>query len=170
MTTPERTLPDVVQKLHELSFTGDDGRGIDFEPYEAFLSAEETADWIRAWTGNSELDGSEYLVFGQDGTGGYAAFWLARPERPLLAQPIVFFGSEGELGVVASDFADYLWLLAGGIGPYEAIASGPEGESNSVFEAFARAHAETPKTPADVLTKARNEFPKFEETVRGLCR
>ncbi|WP_235032374.1 hypothetical protein [Actinacidiphila yanglinensis] len=40
-----------------------------FEPFGAFPLAEETTDWFRAWTGNSELDGASCRVFGQDGSG-----------------------------------------------------------------------------------------------------
>ena len=65
----------------------------------------------------------EGIDFGQDGSGGYVAFWLIRLGEDLLRQPIVYFGSEGEIGVVAANFSDYLWLLAGGIGPVEAIDS-----------------------------------------------
>ena len=65
---------------------------------------------------------SEYLIFGQDGSGGYAAFWLVNNVEDLLQQPIVFFGSEGEVGVVAQNFGDYVWLFAHGLGPYEAVA------------------------------------------------
>jgi hypothetical protein len=32
-------------------FEYDDGNGVDFEPFTAFLSAEETTDWLRAGTG-----------------------------------------------------------------------------------------------------------------------
>ncbi|MDJ0345135.1 hypothetical protein QMK19_31840 [Streptomyces sp. H10-C2] len=63
------------------------------------------------------LNGDSFRVFGQDGTGGYAAFWLVRPGRSLVEQPVVFLGSEGDVGVVARDLAGYLWLLAEGFGP-----------------------------------------------------
>lgn len=32
----------------------------------------------------------------------------------LFEQPVVFFGAEGELGIVAANLSDYLWLLAAG--------------------------------------------------------
>lgn len=51
---------------------------------------------IQLWTGNGELAGDDLCVFGQDGTGGYAAFWMIRPERFLADQPVVFLGSEGK--------------------------------------------------------------------------
>jgi hypothetical protein len=165
--------PKLLTQLHQLEFDYDDGNGIDFEPYQEFQSAEDNADWIKAWTGNQELTASEYRIFGQDGTGGYAAFWLVRDVGSLLEQPIVFFGSEGELGVVARDFYDYLWLLAAGIGPYEAVSyqAGDEEEPLADFVAFAGKHAAAQKkTAAEVLAAARNEFPNFERDIRALCR
>ena len=117
-----RTFPDQLEKLHSIDIDYADGEGIDFEPYDDFYSHEETSEWIKARTGNSSLNGHEYLIFGQDGSGGYAAFWLVNNVEDLLQQPIVFFGSEGEVGVVAQNFGDYVWLFAHGLGPYEAVA------------------------------------------------
>ena len=168
----DRAMPAVMKELHRLEFDYADGEGIDFEPYEEFLSEEETQSWIRVWTGNPSLEGKEYLVFGQDGTGGYAAFWCARADAAILDQPIVFFGSEGELGVLASNFADYLWILAGGFGPFEILAF-PETirTANSEFNAFAAKHAAaSKKSPFEAFSNARAEFPKFDENVRALCR
>ena len=172
MQQADHTMPQVMKELHKLEFDDVDGDGIDFQPYSEFLSEEETRGWIRAWTGNSTLDGREYRIFGQDGTGGYAAFWCVRHDATLLEQPIVFFGSEGELGVLASNFADYLWLLAGGLGPYEAIAypDDANGKANSKFSTFATMYAgASKKPPSEILSKAHAEFPKFEQDVRSLC-
>jgi hypothetical protein len=172
MSVFDTTFPPLLSELHKLPFDYKGGKGIDFKPYEEFRSASQNASWIQAWTGNYDLTGSDYRVFGQDGTGGYVAFWLMRPNAELLEQPIVFFGSEGELGLVAENFADYLWLLAGGLGPYEAIACpGLEREPNDAFTAFAKDHATTAKkAPAAVIADARRKFPSFEEDVRALCR
>ncbi|MDX3638519.1 SMI1/KNR4 family protein [Streptomyces sp. MB09-02B] len=150
------------------------GDGVDFEPFEVFLSAEETTEWFRAWTGNDELDGEAFRVFGQDGTGGYAAFWLIRPGLPLADQPVVFLGSEGETGVVARDLGDFLWLLAGGFGPWEAATSyepdwtpSPHHELTAVAEQFAPDHRQP---AAAVIELATKEFPDFDDTVMALCR
>lgn len=117
---------------------------MDVEPYAKFQTPAVNADWIRAGTGNQELTGSEYRISGQDGTGGLAAFRVVRPDAPLLEQPVVFFGSEGAVGVVVCDFADYLCLLAGGLGLMEALEYGPEARSaNGEFTNFAEAHAPT---------------------------
>lgn len=172
MTAFDLTFPPVLARLHELEFDYDDGEGMDFEPYEQFQSAEENADWIRAWTGNQELDAVEYRIFGQDGTGGLVAFWLVDADAELLAQPIVFFGSEGEVGVVACDFADYLWLLAEGVGPMEAVEYGAElAKPNEALAAFAQAHAaDARRSAADVLARAKKVYPTFAEDIQALCR
>jgi hypothetical protein len=93
--------------------------------------------------------------------------WCAT-NKPILEQPIVFFGSEGEVGVVARDFYDYLWLLAAGIGPCEAVI-GAEDQREPIthFVAFAGKHAAAQrKTATEVLTAAHSEFPGFEN-IRG---
>lgn len=172
MADLDRTLPPALAAVNALTYDYDDGNGVDFEPYDEFLSAEDTADWIRAWTGNPELDGAEYRVFGQDGTGGYAALWLIRDGQPLTAQPVVFFGSEGELGVVARDLGDYLWVLAGGFGPLEAV-SYPDGDRELDMERGDLAAQFAPdqeKSARDAIRLAREAFPDFEATIRAQCR
>jgi len=165
VTDFDTALPPVLAALHRLPFDYAEGEGIDFEPYDALLPPEENAMWIRAWTGDDGIDGAEYRVFGQDGTGGYAALWVVRPDAALSEQPVVFFGSEGELGVVARNVDDYLWLLAGGQGPYEAIA-GYGRAPDDAFTAFAQQHApQAAKSGAQVLADARAEFPDFEASV-----
>ncbi|CAL9647416.1 hypothetical protein SUDANB96_06555 [Streptomyces sp. enrichment culture] len=150
------------------------GDGVDFEPFEAFLSAEETTDWFRAWTGNDELDGDCFRIFGQDGSGGYAAFWLIRPNQPLADQPVVFLGSEGETGVVARDLGDFLWLLADGFGPREATSSyepdwtpRPNPDLVAIAERFAPGRR---RSAAGVVELATQEFPEFDDTIMELCR
>ncbi len=167
----ENRFPKDLRSLHKLEFDYLDGEGIDFEPYRKFLSVKEANEWLRSWTGNESVLADNYKVFGQDGTGGLAAIWLIRTGLPLLEQPIVFFGSEGELGVVASDFGDYLWLLAQGIGPYEAISYGAElSRESEDFINFALRYALEKKRPAEkILAAAKGEFPDFEAGIRSLC-
>lgn len=159
-----------------LDLIGEDG--VDFEPYESFLAADETTEWLRAWTGNSELNGDDFRVFGQDGTGGYAAFWLVRPGRELVEQPVVFLGSEGETGVVARDLGALLWLLADGFGPWEAVTSyEPEPEpgwapqANRDLAAIAERFAPDRRASgAAIIAEATQEFPDFDDTIMKLCR
>ncbi|MEZ4403246.1 MAG: hypothetical protein R3B06_24690 [Kofleriaceae bacterium] len=168
----DQTMPPLLRALNAIDVDYADGDGMDFEPYQEFQSAEDNAAWLRAWTGNPDVDGAEYRVFGQDGTGGYAALWLVKAGADLLEQPVVFFGSEGELGVVAACFADYLWLLAAGIGPMEAVAYGSGGGASPQpdLAAFAEAHGGTPKLPVEVLGAAAAAYPDFEASIRALCR
>lgn len=164
-------LPPLLQALHQVPFAYADGQGIDFLPLPALQTAAKTKVWLKAWTGNSTLTGAEYRVFGHDRLGGTAACWLAHPDAGLLQQPIVFFGSHGELGVVAADFADYLWLLAAGLGPSEAVCVGVDGEvPEASFTAFAATHAPAAKkSAAAVLARAKHEFVRFEPSVRAQC-
>lgn len=175
-TPDDRSLPPALAELARVGCDYNDGEGIDFEPYDAFDSAEETTDWFRQWTGNHDLDDVPYRVFGQDGSGGLAAVWFARPGRPLAEQPVVFMGSEGESGVVAGNLSDFLWVLADGVGPLESVLYGPP-ESDDAdaprteLTALAERHATTPRRPArTIITEARAEFPTFTEDLDELCR
>jgi len=170
VTEEDLTLPAALAEVNAGEFDYD--KGIDFEPFPEFLSAAETADWIRAWTGNPGLDGAGFRVFGQDGTGGYAAFWLVRPGAPLPEQPVVFLGSEGERAVVARDLDGYLWLLAGGVGPYEATAYGAcLGTADERLTAIAQRYAPGARRPAaEVIAAAQAEFPDFDALVGSWCR
>lgn len=169
-------LPPLMAALHALPCT------YDFVPLHQFQSARDNKSWIGTWTGNKTLTGAEYRVFGHDRAGGRAAIWLAHEpvtssDLPfaarLLTQPIVFFGGHGELLVLASDFADYLWLLAGGFGPSEAAANSDGAEPMTAqpsFVAFAEAHApQARKAATAVLAQARAAYPRFAPTVRALC-
>jgi hypothetical protein len=153
-------------------FEYDDGNGVDFEPFTAFLSAEETTSWLRAWTGNQELNGDDFRVFGEDGTGGYAAFWLIGTNQALVDQPVVFFGSEGDIGVVARDLGDFLWLLADGLGPahaepYSSRDSRPNHELVGIAERFA---PDRRKSGATVMELASQAYPGFGDAIEQLCR
>lgn len=120
-------LPPALAALNELQES--DGLGdIDLE-----MLSEIEVGGPEAWTGNPAAE-HEFRVFAQDGSGGLVAFWVVHHEggvaKPLVEQPVVFLGSEGETGPVASDLADFLHLLAAGVGPYEVVEYGStEGES-----------------------------------------
>ncbi|MFF9503553.1 SMI1/KNR4 family protein [Streptomyces sp. NPDC014656] len=174
MSGDGRRFPAALGEVARVEFAyGEDGEGgVDFEPYGAFDSAEETTDWIRHWTGNHELDGDDFRVFGQDGTGGLAAIWCVRPGRALDEQPVVFLGSEGERGVVAGNLSDFLWVLADGFGPMEA-ALYPERPAcpDAGLTALAERHARTPRRAArEIVAGAAAEFPSFSGDLDALCR
>jgi hypothetical protein len=172
MSQFDLTFPSLLSSLNKLEYDYADGAGIDFEPFSEFLSEEETSAWFQAWTGNNAADGSCFRVFGQDGTGGYAAFWITHPEKQLLEQPIVFLGSEGEKVIVACNFDSYLWLLASGIGPYEAVAyPDTDGSPHEQFSAFARENSTLEQMEGwAVLEKAQSKYPDFAELMDSLCQ
>lgn len=172
MPLVEKTsLPILVSRVNRLPYEYADGKGIEYEPFDAFLSESETAAWFQAWTGNPDADSSCLRVFGQDASGGYAAFWKVRENADLLEQPIVFLGSEGEIAVVSRNFYDYLWLLAAGLGPCEA-ASIPDAPrvAQPELESFALMNAPPARTAVQVLLDAKAEFPTFEKHILSQCR
>jgi len=172
-TGADRRFPRALADVARVEFDYDEGEGVDFEPYDAFDSVEETTDWLRHWTGNHELDGDAYRVFGQDGTGGLAALWCVRPGRALAEQPVVFLGSEGERGVVAANLSDFLWVLADGLGPMEVVEYGRpyEARPNAALAELAERHATTARRAAgEIITDAQAEFASFSEDLDQLCR
>ncbi|WP_344174697.1 SMI1/KNR4 family protein [Pilimelia columellifera] len=167
-------LPPELVEAHAIGFDYRDGDGVDFEPYDSFLTVGETVHWWRAWTGNKTQDAPGFRVFGQDGTGGLAAFWLIRRGEPLRQQPVVFLGSEGEISVVACDLAAYLWLLAQGFGPYEA-STYPQHEHDPqpvdrLLQIAQRYAPSAQQTPADIVGAARAEFPEFVALIDSASR
>jgi len=155
----DRAFPPALAAALAVDFDYLDGEGVDFEPYDQFEALEETAYWLPLWT-EAKLDPADFRMFGSDGTGGYAGLWSGA---------VVFFGSEGEAGVVASSVGDFLWLLADGSGPMEAVEY-PEQESkpNPAFTAVAEQWSDTPrKSAAEVVAEARARFPDFVEMVTG---
>lgn len=167
----ESALPELLSQVNQLPYEYADGDGIEFEPYDSFLSADNMSHWFKAWTGNPYADASRFRVLGQDGTGGYVAFSTVRSTSYLLAQPIVFMGSEGETAILARNFYDYLWLLAEELGPCEAT-SYPDVPriSQPELEAFALKNAASVRKAAQVLQDARAEFPRFVQDVEAQCR
>jgi len=164
--------PTLIAELHKLEFDYADGEGIDFEPYSSFLPEDEVQSWFKAWTGNKDADGSRFRVFGQDGTGGFAAIWLANEGASLLEQPVVFMGSEGETGVVARTFDDYLWLLASGHSPYEAVAYPDDSKSaDETFTRFARDQTQSSaRPPSVIIAEAEAAYPTFRSWIESQCR
>lgn len=120
----------------------------------------------------SAADRHLVAVAGAIGRGAILPERTRRSGADLLDQPVVFFGSEGEIGVVAYDFADYLWLLAGGVGPMEAVEHGAdEAKPHAAFTALAIQHAPgAKKTPSEVLARARGVYPTFSDGFMAQCR
>lgn len=96
-------LPTALDEVAQVGFEWewdeetDEARGCDFEPYDQFEEPDRTAWWFRLWTGNQEVDGSEFRFFGATGTGDYVGFWLVRPDAAIIDQPVVYIGSEASV-------------------------------------------------------------------------
>jgi hypothetical protein len=116
----DRALPAVVEAAHASGFVGDHD-GHDFQPDDMFMWSGETTEWWRHWTSDPAASVPPFRVFGRDGSGGLAVFWIRTPGDAIETHPIVFLGSEGEVQVIARDLRDYLWLLANGVGPLETV-------------------------------------------------
>ena len=80
--------------------------------------------------------------------------------------------SDGSTGSRARDFTDYGWLLAGGVGPMEAVEGRTSGrQATPHLAAFAERHAPRQRKSVDeVILRAKAEFPKFEASIRALCK
>ncbi|AKV00366.1 hypothetical protein AKJ09_07029 [Labilithrix luteola] len=165
-TIPKRVrapFPAPLAKLGEIG--SEEGFGdVDLEIHD---------DWElggpKAWTGSAAAE-EEFAVFGQDGSGGMVAFWLVN-DAPITEQPIVLLGSEGEVGAVAKDLADFLYLLGSGVGPYEAVEYGStKGEHDlpSVLKLAAEVAPRVGRTPEEVLATAIDTYGDVEERVRSL--
>lgn len=152
----DRTFPPALAEVAGIEFPYDFEDDVDFEPYDDFVGEDATLTWLRRWTRNHGLDSAPFLVFGRDGTGGRAAFWLCRGGEPPAAQPVAVIGSGPEFGIAAADLGDFLWLLADGSGPFEAVGTPERGSRpRPVLAGIARRHSGTsPRSAADVIAKA----------------
>lgn len=176
--TEDLALPIALAEVAEIGFEWewdeetDKARGCDFELYDHIEEPERTAWWFRLWTGNQEADGGEFRFFGTTGAGDYTGFWLVRPGVPMIGQPVVHVGSEGQRGVIARDLGDLLWLFASGLGPAEAFTD-PEAvaQPNDAFRTIAERHAPgRHRSPAEITAAAQAEYPNFSDHIDSLCR
>ncbi|GLY88977.1 SMI1/KNR4 family protein [Actinoallomurus iriomotensis] len=171
-TSKELILPVALTELAQVLYTqeppyddednpDEQGPYIDFEPYERFMTPDEFA--FGSWTGNDEVDGSEFRVFGSTGAGDKLGFWLVRPGVPVDEQPVVHFGSEGGASVMACDLGDLLWYFANGF-LYDA-------QPNEALRLIAEHHApERRRSNEEIEAAAEAEFPGFSAYITSLCR
>ncbi|MEU3557178.1 SMI1/KNR4 family protein [Streptomyces fragilis] len=175
--TDDRTFPEALAAVSRVAFPYDDGRGIDYEPYGDFLSAEETTQWFRAWTGNDDVDGDMFRVFGQQGAGGLVALWLVREGgatgRAAGGVPGVGGGDgasrprPGRLPVAAGagDGPDGRRPRGGAADGERAVR--PHPGMTAVAQRFAAGRRRAPEA---ILRDAAEGVPDLEETVLALCR
>jgi hypothetical protein len=109
-----REVPAVLTAAHQI-WLAEFEHWYDYQPEDLFDEPDEINDRWQDWSGNPGAGPGPFRVFARDGTDGLPAFGIREPDTTVEAQPIVFFGSEGELAVIARD----LWLLANGLTPLE---------------------------------------------------
>ena len=164
-TDPEPLPPALVALATMIEGEGGNLGEIDLE-----LGAQIEPGTLTAWTGNPDAE-REFRIFAQDGGGGVVAFWLVHAGKPYEEQPIVFLGSEGEVGPIACDLADFLYLLAGGVGPYEAIEYGST-SGKPTFPKIGKLAATLAKrdgrSPLDVLAAAADQYLDLHERIAAL--
>ncbi|MEV1154802.1 SMI1/KNR4 family protein [Micromonospora chokoriensis] len=168
MNEQDRALPVALKEAHACQFF-DDHVGHDFQPDAAFAGSGEMAEWWRYWTGDPAAGVPPFRVFGRDGSGGLAAFWIRDAGAAVETQPVVFLGSEGELKVIARDLGDYLWLLANGVGPLETV-DGVYRVPSPIPELVAVAQRYTVGAPRSVeilLADADAELPALTSLVES---
>lgn len=76
---------------------------------------DESDGDIQAWLGALPSDGTRFVVFAQDGTGSLYCVWLRPGHDDVDKAPVVYLGSEGELGVLGKDPAAFLEFVASGM-------------------------------------------------------
>jgi hypothetical protein len=139
----------------------EEGAYIDFEPYERFMTPEEFA--FGSWTGNDEVDGSEFRIFGSTGSGDKLGFWLVRSDAPIEEQPVVYFGTDGDACMIARDLGELLWYFANGF-RYDA-------RPDEALRLLAERHAPgRRRSNEEIETAAEAEFPGFSDYIDSLRR
>lgn len=134
--------------------------GIDFEPFQEIWNADHSRAWLREWAGGADHDESSdtFRIFGRDRSGGCAALWIRNPSLSLDEQPIVCFESEGKSHLVAQNAKNFLWLLASGVGPLEAVRSlRPDYEAKphrKAHKAALRLAGDAKKSARDIVLSA----------------
>lgn len=99
-------LPRIFQGLEEAE--------VEHSEFELRDPAESDEN-IEAWLGALPRDGTRFIVFAQDGTGSLFCSWLRPGQDSIEAAPVVYLGSEGELGVLGKDPAAFLEFIASGM-------------------------------------------------------
>jgi hypothetical protein len=79
-------------------------------------------EMLDAWFGTDNGGYERFLhPFSQDGTGSIIALWDPSGDEDYSSAPVVYLGSEGEIGVYGSDFNDCLRLIATGLHAYDLV-------------------------------------------------
>jgi hypothetical protein len=84
-----------------------------FETYcNGFGIYGQTPDVFRNWTTSDALAGRLFCIGQANASGSLYAIWNADDTKPLDSQPVIAFGDEGGVWVVATDLAAFFKLLS----------------------------------------------------------
>ncbi|HNF56017.1 MAG TPA: hypothetical protein PLI49_17365 [Leptospiraceae bacterium] len=92
---------------------------------DGFEFQEADQDTFDSWFNTEKGDHSKFLYsFAQDGTGGLFCLWNESRSNDFQNANVVYLSSEGDFGVLAANFDDFLSVLAGGLNLYDLIFYG----------------------------------------------
>ncbi len=163
----DNPLPEVSLEFHpevaafcELVNSGGAGEA-DLEGYESFNEQYKPSDWAR----NPALD-QQMLTFAMDGAGGQFTLWR-QPGRELLDNPVVQLGDDGELHVLAKDFASFVALVAEGVDLFSKSLEDLD-ERPQLKDFVKKQYGERDFGDAgDILQNAKTAWANFEEWMRS---
>lgn len=128
-------------------------------------------DDVKAWFKDEPSSSGQFLPFGRGACGDVYALWLTDGLSPDHA-PVVMFGSEGELEVLARDSEQFCRLLCLGyaeIGLNDPTAEPTDFDETEPFRRFMleRYNFELPATAAPIVDDAGGRFPSFRSWVES---
>lgn len=106
----ELPLPNLPNELEKLTTFQDAGRDYYSTGFE--LSSNDGKGMLHTYSIDEEFQKQFYAFAFADGTGSQYMFWLTGDAEDFSIVPIVVFGSEGGVHVVASNFREFLKLLS----------------------------------------------------------
>lgn len=141
---------------------------LDFEFYE-----ELKFDGLDGLLGNTDAEqklSKDFVFFGERGCGSMAAVWLLEG-RSINYAPVVLFGSEGELEVIASDFLTFTALCGLGYDMFQFLrvkdlASAWHSENPYLINWLKTTFkAEAPQNLPVWLEKVKSMNPNIQQTM-----
>ncbi len=125
---------------------------------------------LKSWFRNDPSACEEFLPFGRGASGDVYALWLTEGLLPDRA-PVVMFGSEGALQVLASNPEQFCRLLCLGyseIGLDDPASPPVDFDETEPFRRFIleRYAFELPARAKPIIDEANGRFPSFEDWVK----
>ncbi|HEY1049954.1 MAG TPA: hypothetical protein VGE39_09380 [Prosthecobacter sp.] len=120
---------------------------------------------LKGWFHKDPTAHEQFLPFGRGACGDVYALWLHSGQDPAEA-PVVMFGSEGELPVLAANAVEFCRLLCLGyreVGLHPPTAPPDEHEETAAFRDFMiqRHGFDIPPTAEPIIKEASNATPDF---------